>query len=143
MLDESDLSGCFSEVVSLVANGEINLDLEEIPTIYLPAGTLSNIIDASRPCGAPIKPDSKELAEIPHFLYDEAPYSNEVEGCNANDSLYEGVVTPSVMHKRKTSDGTLPNASTKRIRTAQSNRVESEEERNSKKFTEHLEALLL
>ena len=148
MLDEANIAGCLSEVLSLVANGQVIIDCEEMPTLYLPAAKLLAIIEHSGYCEAPIRPQAQTPEDIPAFLYNDQPvsYTREVNATTTSNSM-EKQITPSVMHKRKPSDGilTLPSkeqSNKKRMKTVEPNRVESEDMQDSKDFTSYLEALL-
>jgi chemotaxis protein histidine kinase CheA len=158
MLDEVNIAGCLAEVVNLIVSGELNVDYEKMPTIYLPAEKMSDIIELSGYCAAPKRYKPPKLADIPSFLYNDQPSCDEVgnesiqdsskerEVTAAEDSINEIDITPPAIHKRKPSDGILPTPSNrsnkKRSRMAGPIRVESEEVQSSKDFTSYLEILL-
>ena len=152
MLDQTNLAMCFAEVVSLVVNGEIDIDYEEMPTIYLPARKMSSIIDS---CGyhQPLnRPKIPVLSDIPSFLYNnercyDKPEEHKIKNLLSDEvDANEVTITPVAMHKRKPSVGmtTTPShkSNRKRSRIVEPDRVEPGEVEDSKDFTSYLEALL-
>ena len=152
MLDQTNLAMCFAEVVSLIASGEINIDYEEMPTIYLPARKMSDIIDS---CGyyQPRCHKPPALSEIPNFLYgNERCYDKKLEQHKSKHLLSDGVkaneltVSQVVLHKRKPTAemvSTQSNRSNrKRSRIVEPFQLRSEEVEDSNDFTSYLEALL-
>ena len=156
MLDQNNLAACFAEVVSMVVDGDINADYEEMPTIYLPAKKMLEIIETSGHCERPSR-RTPELADIPDFLHSSLPFHFDEDISKTNNSSHQvekyiqkelsnESSTPPVMHKRKLWNDSfispLENTGKKRFRTTVPNRIDSEEVQNSKDFTSNLEALL-
>jgi hypothetical protein len=151
MLDDSNVVGYFAEVVSLIVRGEVNPDYQDMPTIYIPAEKMLDIIASAGHFNPPARAKPSELAEIPAYLYEDPPAETENASSKVDTSSELVVIkatkdnsdiTPPAAHKRKPADEIMTTCDTKRIRMAQPHKIESDEVQSSKDFTSYLEALL-
>lgn len=147
LIDNEEMFPCFSYIISLVIDGELNIETSDETILYLPAETSSKIIERVSAYEPPLTPEHVLDREIPSYLYQSGPIHTEEK---ENDSIVENVIneTPDiveeravVVNKRKPSE--IPvNERIKRVRSNNERTYMTEEERRSKEYTSFLEALL-
>eukprot|EP00585_Thalassiosira_rotula_P013579 CAMPEP_0196132122 /NCGR_PEP_ID=MMETSP0910-20130528/1864_1 /TAXON_ID=49265 /ORGANISM="Thalassiosira rotula, Strain GSO102" /LENGTH=1095 /DNA_ID=CAMNT_0041391681 /DNA_START=240 /DNA_END=3527 /DNA_ORIENTATION=- len=147
MLDNDEFSGCFANIVSLFANGELVTATTGKETIvYLPVERMSQIIEQAAVYEAPPAPEPV-LKEIPSYLFQNTVHAEEEEekSCGERNTDKTQPRDKIIVNKRKPPDAVEPetpyNERSKRIRS-NAPAEETEEHRKSKEFTALLEALL-
>jgi len=165
MLDNGEISSCFSTIVTMVVSGEINLVSDGQTILYLPATTLSSVIEHAASYEVPGAVEQN--LEIPDYLLHGIPSVNLEEKENSHvvtntknkdNKIITSETTPAVESKDNTiikrsrisdnvesdllQDEGSSQKKVKRTRLNERKVNDTEEERSSKSFTSHLQALL-
>eukprot|EP00986_Skeletonema_menzelii_P008350 scaffold3474_cov148-Skeletonema_menzelii.AAC.1 len=170
MLDNGEISSCFSTIVTMVVSGEINLVSDGQSILYLPVTKLFSVIEHAAAYRVP-EPVDQDVGIPDYLLYGCLSVDDDLEEkenstvLTKNDKIIKGekrTRTPAKnedntisKRSRVRKDNIDPNlrllqdheqgSSPKKLKCARLNdgaKIDTEAERSSKSFTSYLEALL-